>query len=245
MKKRAETLQPVTEEAIRQAKTLIRTERYGALATLDPETGMPMASRVLVATDQVGAPIILISQLSSHFAALEADSRCSIMLGTPGEGDPLAHPRITVTAKAEQMTGEDRTVARGRFLARHPKSAIYADFTDFAFWRLVPQNAAFNGGFAKAFEMTADHILCQADEGLSKMEQGAVEHMNDDHLDAIAHYAEGHLGLSAGDWRMATFDPEGMDLIDGDRVARLWFEPPLQSATELRPRLVELAKTKS
>ncbi|MEL6411077.1 MAG: DUF2470 domain-containing protein [Pseudomonadota bacterium] len=244
MKKRAETLQPVTDEAIRQAKTLIRTERYGALASLDPDSGTPMSSRVLTATDQRGAPIILISQLSAHFAAIEADARCSVMLGQAGQGDPMAHPRITLVARAERLQDQERETARARFLFRHPQAAIYADFTDFAFWRLMPLRASFNGGFAKAYEMTAEHVLCDADAGLSEMEQGAVEHMNDDHLDAIANYAEELLGLSKGDWRMASFDPEGMDLIDGDRVARLWFEPPLKSANELRPRLVELARVK-
>ena len=32
--------------------------------------------------------------------------------------------------------GDERLALRARFLARHPKSALYADFGDFAFWRI-------------------------------------------------------------------------------------------------------------
>ncbi|QPH54328.1 HugZ family protein [Pontivivens ytuae] len=239
---RPETLQPVTDEAIRLAKTLLRTERHGALGTLEPGSGAPQVSRVSLATDPTGAPLILISRLSAHFAALEADPRCSLLLGTPGKGDPLAHPRMTLAACAEMLDGDARQAARTRFLARHPKAALYADFTDFAFWRLTPQGASLNGGFARAFELTADHLATPAMPDLTALEPDAVVHMNEDHRDAIKLYAETLLGEPEGDWRIATLDPEGMDLIHGDRVARLSFDPPLRSADELRPRLVALGK---
>ncbi|RVB60512.1 HugZ family protein, partial [Mesorhizobium sp. M7A.F.Ca.CA.002.03.2.1] len=45
-------------EAIRLAKTLLRSARFGALAVIEPQTGSPLASRVGVATDIDGAPLI-------------------------------------------------------------------------------------------------------------------------------------------------------------------------------------------
>ena len=60
-----------TDEAIRLAKTLIRTARYGTLATIDNKTGAPNATRVGVGTDIDGAPIILISRLAAHTPALK------------------------------------------------------------------------------------------------------------------------------------------------------------------------------
>ena len=38
-------------EAIRLARTLIRSARFGALAVIEPATGSPLASRVGVATE--------------------------------------------------------------------------------------------------------------------------------------------------------------------------------------------------
>lgn len=239
---RKDTLQDVTPDAIRLAKTLLRTERHAALAVLDPKSGTPMVSRVAIATDQSSAPVILISQLSHHFGALEADPRCSLLLGVPGSGDPLAHARMTLVASAEKLEGETRKTARARFLKRNPKAALYADFGDFAFWRLRPLAASLNGGFAKAFELSAEDLQTPAMPELGEMEEGAVDHMNEDHLDAIKLYAETLLNQPQGDWRIATLDPEGFEMILGDHVARLWFEPPLTSAQELRVRLVDLVK---
>ena len=66
--------------------------------------------------------------------------------------------------------------------------------------------------------------------------------MNTDHVAAIQRYAI-KTGEESNGWRLATIDPEGLDLISGDRVARLWFDKLLASAAELRPILVSLAKS--
>ena len=237
-----DVLQPVDDAARRLAKTFLRSSRHGSLATLDPRSGHPMASRVSVASDQQGNPVFLISSLSGHFGALEADDRCSVLLGEPGKGDPLAHPRITVFGHAQKVEGNQRKLIRARFLARHPKAALYADFGDFAYWRLHVDGASFNGGFGKAYEMSRDDLLSCADSDLEAMEAEAVQHMNEDHQDAILDYARHFAGRQDGQWSLTCIDPEGLDLTCADDVARVWFDPPLESADQLRPRLVAMAK---
>lgn len=235
-------LQEVDDAVRRQAKAFLRASRHGALATLDPATGTPMASRISLASASDGAPVFLISRLSGHFGALEADPRASVLLGEPGKGDPLTHPRITVFGTAERIADGRRAGIRSRFLARHPKAELYADFGDFAFWRLNVEGASFNGGFGKAYAMSAEDLLSPTDEALEEMEAGAVEHMNADHADAVALYATVLLGMSDDNWRLACIDLEGLDMTHGDAVVRLWFDPPLISADELRPRLTDLAR---
>src|SRR4051812_16006835 len=78
------------------AKSLLRSIRAGALATLDRESGAPFASLVTVATDRDGSPLLLLSRLAAHTLNLEADCRASLLLAERGKGDPLAHPRLTV-----------------------------------------------------------------------------------------------------------------------------------------------------
>src|ERR1700684_3372890 len=77
-------------------KALLRTTRAGALATIDRNTGHPFASLVNVATDADGAPLILVSRLSTHTANLERGGRASLLLAHSGRGDPVAHPRLTL-----------------------------------------------------------------------------------------------------------------------------------------------------
>lgn len=130
--------QPVDEDARRLARRLMRASRHAALATLDPASGAPAASRVAVATDFAGEAVILVSGLSAHTPALIADPRCSLLLGEPGKGDPLASPRLTLFAAAEpfEAGSQDASEVRQRFLARHPKASLYVDFPDFRFFRL-------------------------------------------------------------------------------------------------------------
>jgi putative heme iron utilization protein len=140
-----------TFDGLALARTLSRTTPAGALATLTRDAGYPFASLTSVATDSDGAPILLLSGLAHHTRNLRADPRGSLLLAQgglgAGKGDPLAHPRLTVVGRLAP-TAEAR--ARARFLRRHPKAALYADFPDFSFWRLEPEAAHLNGGFARA-----------------------------------------------------------------------------------------------
>lgn len=227
-------------ELVGLARTLLRQVRVGALATLDRGNGSPFASLVTVATDADGSPLMLLSRLSAHTLNLEADSRASILLAAQGKGDPLAHPRLTVVGRASRT--EEAAVA-SRFLSRHPKAELYAGFADFSFWRLRVEEAHLNGGFARAASLTAEEVVTSLEgaEGLVAAERGAVDHMNQDHRDAIQLYAAGLAGEPSADWRLSGLDPEGMDLVAGDRTARIAFPRRVTSAGELRRLLVEMA----
>src|SRR3954453_18818684 len=228
------------------AQSLLRATRAGTLGTLDRNTGHPFTSLVNVATDVDGSPVILTSRLSTHTANLEADGRASVLLAETGKGDPLAHPRLTVLGAFARIErdGPDEARVRRRFLARHPKSELYAGFGDFAFWRMTVASAHLNGGFARAADLKADDLLTDlagADE-LIDAEQGAVEHMNTDHAEATQLYATKLLGLDDGAWRISGLDPEGADLAAGDRTARLAFPQRVTSPAGIREILVALAK---
>lgn len=241
-----DVLRETDDEAVALARRLVRSARYGALATLEPGDGAPHASRVAVATDGDGAPVILISQLSAHRAALDADQRCSLLLGEPGKGDPLAHPRISVACRARQIPrdGQEGTRIRRRYLARHPKAALYADFADFAFFRLEPLKAGLNGGFGRAYALERRHLLLDGPivDALADAEEGAIAHMNADHQDAVALYARHFARAREGNWRISGIDAEGIDIFEGDETIRVAFALPLMEVGELRRVLVEMAR---
>ncbi len=241
--KKKDLLQPVDDAARRQARTLLRSERFAALGSLESD-GYPAVSRINIATAFDGAVGFLISSLSGHFGNLAADGRCSLLLGDPGKGDPLAHPRLTLIGRATRLgEGPERTALKARYLMRHPKSALYADFADFSLWRFTPQRASLNAGFGKAYALKPADILSDASAqgALADMEAGAVAHMNADHAAAVDRIAARAGAKSAG-WKLACIDPEGLDLTRGDETARLWFDTPLTSADQLRPVLVALSK---
>jgi heme iron utilization protein len=227
------------------ARTLLRSIRAGALATIDRNTGHPFASLVNIATDSDGSPLILVSRLSTHTANLENDDRGSVLLAVTGKGDPLAHPRLTVIGSfariARDHPGEPRM--RRRFLARHPKAELYAGFADFSLWRLTVVSAHLNGGFARAADLKATDVLTDISdaEDLLQAEAGAVTHMNDDHADAMRLYATKLLGAQDGPWRLTGLDPDGLDLACGDAALRLQFQERVTTAQKLRETVVALA----
>ncbi len=246
MEKNKDVIRPTDADAIQLAKKLIRSARYGAIAVLDSETGAPLASRVGVATDIDGTPLILVSMLSAHTRAVIADPRCSLLLGEAGKGDPLAHPRITLVCSAvrlERGTAEQARAER-RYLNRNPKAQLYVGLGDFSFFRLEIERGSLNGGFGKAYNLTAANLLTASSalEALAQSEQSALDHMNADHLDAIAVYARHYAKASGEGWKISGFDADGMDIVCGDEARRIFFPQPLSDAAELRKTLVEMAK---
>src|ERR1700688_2317261 len=83
-------------------KRLMRLARTGALATLEATGGAPLTTLIGVASDFDGAPLFLMSMLSRHTRNLANDPRASLLLtGRPERGDPLNHPRVTLSGRVE------------------------------------------------------------------------------------------------------------------------------------------------
>ncbi len=149
-------IRPTDNEARKLAKDLLKLARFGALAVTDPETKTPYVSRIATISDGP-TPLILISTLSFHTKALQADPNCSLLIGEPGgKGDPLTHPRMTIMAQAEAA---DKTALRDLWLSKIPKAQLYYDFTDFQMFRLIPTKIHLNGGFGKAFQLSAEDLF--------------------------------------------------------------------------------------
>ena len=233
-------------QSIQLAKTLLRTARYGALAVIEPASGSPLVSRVGVATDIDGTPLILILMLAAHTGALLADPRCSLLVGEPGKGDALAHPRMSLICRATRLErgADEQMRAERRYLNRNPKARLYVGLGDFSFFRLDVERASLNGGFGKAYLLDhSDLIVDGAINGtLAESEQSALDHMNSEHLDAVAVYAHHYARAEGEGWSLAGFDADGMDLVNGDRVERVFFPKPLETQQDLRKTLVEMAK---
>lgn len=156
-----QVLQALTPEAIGRARALLSSVDHGALAVLEPGTGWPLASRVGLATLPSGTPLIVVSRLAAHSAALDADPRCSLLVGRLGGGDPLAQARMTLICRAAEIPHgtEAAAEARERYLAIHPKAAIYVDLPDFRFFRLNVERASFNAGFGRAYALEGRDLL--------------------------------------------------------------------------------------
>lgn len=228
-----------------RARAVLRGCDRAALATLmRPETpgaGAPYASLVLTALDQDATPLLLLSTLADHTRNLLADPHVSLLFdGTGGLAEPLAGPRVSVQGRAVATPSPGH---RARYLARHPGAARYADFADFACYRVEAARAHLVAGFGAIHWIDGSELLLDAAAiaPLAEAEAGIVAHMNADHADAVALYATRLLGRAGEGWVMTGIDPEGIDLRCQGRVARLPFAAPVYDAASARAELVRLA----
>jgi heme iron utilization protein len=230
-------------DALAQTKELLRSVRAGALATLAPGNAFPFASLVNVATAPDCSPILLLSRLAAHTRHLLSDPRLSLLLVQTGAGDPLAHPRVTIMGSGECVIDPDgRAALKARFLAKHPHSALYADFGDFSFWRVAMEEAHMNGGFARAGLFKAASIVTPLDgaETLVAAEAQALSFVNAHYRAALAQFATALAGKPDGPWQATGIDPEGIDLGCGDRTGRIAFPRPVRRLDHLREILPQL-----
>lgn len=231
--------------AAESAREIMLGALKGALATLEAGTGVPYASLVSAAFGPDGAPLLLISDLALHTRNLKADARASLLFdASSGAGDPLAGGRVTVIGRMHPVTGEAAAFVRQRFLARQPGAGMYADFADFAFWRMAVERAHYVGGFGRIVDIGAEKLLTDlaGAEALIAAEPDIVAHMNEDHADAVALYATQLAGQAEGAWQMTGIDPAGLDLSNGERGVRLAFDSRITSPGEARAALVAMAE---
>lgn len=233
------------------ARALIRESGVAALGTQSagqsPGDGpWPYVSFVTAACDLNGAPILLLSDLAEHSKNIAGDPRISLLFTGPAGagGDPLARGRVTILGRAER-TGDKRLIER--FLARHEEARGYASFRDFHFYRIAVTRAHLVAGFGRIHWIDGDALLYRGDSGaLAGAEAEILAHMNADHGEALALYAERLLGLAPNPhgkpWRMTGIDPEGLDLEAGGVTARLGFDRPVLDPDAARVELVRLAK---
>ena len=226
------------EEALRDAKRLLRLSRTGALATLDRDDGSPLSTLVGVASDWDGSPLFLLSQLSRHTQNLAGRTRASLLLTSqPGRGDPLNHPRLTVNGP---VTPHDDATSRERYIRRNPKSKLYASFADFAVYRLQVEAIHFNGGFGRADAISPPELLSPPGDMTGIIAErrrlcAEIDDLGETRLAALAN--EGRETRQV--WRAVDVDAEGFDLSAGSAVARIDFSAPAFDASSWRMRLQE------
>lgn len=232
---------PADFDAVAMARQVLRTARIATLATLDPQSGFPLATMITVATDVDGSPLFLASQLSLHTRNMAADSRVSLLLSSLGKGDPLAaSARLSVVGRAEPCADAN---ARRRFLSRQPKARLYADFADFSLYRVSVLGLHPNGGFARAGAISPEQVLLDLSgcEALTTAEEAVLARLNEGPDAALEACAIRLFDGPSGRWSATGIDPEGLDLIAGEEAARLVFPTRVTEPSQIDEALRRLA----
>lgn len=228
-------------------RDVLRRCGEASLATVDRGDGAwPYASLVQMAVAQDCTPLLLLSDLADHTKNFARDDRVSLLADTVrGLANPLSGSRVTVQGRIEKLgDGEPDGRLKARYLARHASAAEYAGFGDFSFYRIVPDRLHLVAGFGRIHWLPAETVLLQtADVGtLPEEEAGIVDHMNEDHSDAVDVYAREAVSDACAGWRMTGIDPEGLDLAGNGQHGRLAFQNRVADGSSARRELVRLVK---
>jgi len=232
-----------------RARTTVTGGRTAALSTIAADSGgVPFGSLVAHAVDELGRPLLCLSDLAEHSRNLTADPRASIMVTEEAAGDPLASGRVTLLGEVTALAGAERTAAREHYRSVHA-DAFYVDFDDFRLYRLEVASARFVGGFGRMSWVDAAEYARAEPDPLRPHRAGIVDHMNNDHADALVAFCRVLAGRpDTATARMVDVDRYGFSVLAGDapdgdlKAVRFGFDAPTDTPLEVRTAMVDLVR---
>jgi putative heme iron utilization protein len=209
--------------------------------------GFPFGSVMPYGLDDHGRPIFLISTMAMHTQNLQADAHASLLVTQEdSDGEPLGASRVTLVGNIHPVANTDLSEVRKLYLERHANSKYWVDFEDFSFYRMDLVDVYYVGGFGVMGWVAAsdyDHSL--ADPLADSMAE-IIQHMNDDHKDALVLLARHFAHIDATEATMTAVDRLGfharLRTSDGMRGARIAFSREVSTPAETRNVLVEMVQ---
>ena len=225
------------------AAAFLRRRPQAVIATHSQDrAGWPSLSAVPFALAPEGYLVGLFSHLAPHHPNLVADGRCALLVAQDNAGDILTGERLELTGEARILRdATEIESARDVYIRCYPRADAWFRQLNFDFFRIDVIAARYNGGFGKAAVLAPDALQL-----VSPLDRAAtnrvLDHMNDDHADACAHYWQAAFGEPpAGEVRMAAVDRLGMQLRCGQALRWVQFPEPLATAADARRVLVAMA----
>ncbi|MEH6547196.1 MAG: DUF2470 domain-containing protein [Sneathiella sp.] len=224
------------------ARSLLRAATTACLGTISVRGGEPYCSLVMVATDPMGNPLLLMSDLAVHSHNIKGSAQASLLVNEAFVNvNPLTQARVTFQGTVGST--EDDQLMR-RYLRRYPSSEAFASFADFKLYRFIIEEAHLVGGFGNIHWIDGTDIIMPSHFlDVEKSEIDILDHMNSDHSDAVQSLAFTETQINrSGDWEMVSLDPEGFDLRSGWNYQRILFENSVSNANDVRNEIIRLVK---
>ena len=220
-----------------QSRTLVRGGT-GTLSTL--ADGYPYGSLIQYAATEQGEPLLLISELAEHTQNLRLDSRASLLVWDPQpQLDPLACGRVTLLGKLTPAPQDQLET----YLAAHPQAQQYASFKDFHLWRMEVERVRYIAGFGEMSWVPAQEYRQSQPDPVAALAAGVIQHMNEDHADALLLLASQKLERPVTQAEMVSCDGAGYQVrVDGQQTLRLEFAQRCRNSQELRQEFIRLVQ---
>jgi len=139
----------VESDVDRGARQLLEQRTFGVLITnAESLPGYPFGSLTPYALDAQGRPVFLLSSLAIHSANLHADARAALFVfSDAAETKASVAARLNVIGQVRPVDAAEIDEMRALYVAAHPEAAQWAEFGDFSFYRMQPEQMYYVGGF--------------------------------------------------------------------------------------------------
>lgn len=244
---RDDSAAPAYPSHAESARTLVLRSSVAVLSTLEHQLGYPYSAVAEVLPLENGDVLMFVSNLAEHTLHLQRDPRAALLYAEGlGRAQPLAHARLALMGQAKLEP--DRAAHREAYLERHPSAERYIDFSDFNFYRFVPERLRFIGGFGRMGWLDAATYGSASPDPLWAAANGIISHMNEDHAHNLLDYARVYAKATWAEKATLTgIDSLGMDIeaVGANKLERLriGFETPLINSQDAHIRLVQIARS--
>jgi putative heme iron utilization protein len=178
---------------------------------------------------------------------LNQNSKASLLIAETGDGNPLALGRVTLVGECHEITGEEREPAKKAFLEAHESASVYADWDDFAFFRLSVESVRYIGGFGRMSWVSGSKWSDAEADPVDEFSEDIITHMNEDHADALVLYCKAmSKAADTSEAVMTGIDRYGFEMLatteSGKKPIRLAFGNEVKNSDEARVELVKLVR---
>ncbi len=235
-------------KSIANSRRLLRECELGVLSTHSKANeGYPFGSVSTYMSTATGDIIFYVSDLAQHTKNINQNEKMCFTVFTNSENrhnaaveDPNAGARLSILGNASVVSNSETESIKERFFTLYPDSRKYQGTHDFKFYRLRTERVRFIGGFGDIHWISESEWRLDTPQWLES-EQNMIEHMNEDHMDAMQLMCEHHFAIRAMRVEMLLINPDGCFVAaDAGKPLYIPFNELAYTSLEVRQQLVAL-----
>lgn len=231
-------------QALTEARQLVQNTQTGVASTISHNLrGYPFGSVIPFISCSEGKLYFYISDIAQHAKNLCHDCRMSVTVFEQApEGDQNAHGRVTLVGDAHKLTAEEAGNMLSRYIRRFPEAKSYQQAHDFHLWQMDIVRVRYIGGFGKIFWLESEEWQAEPAPWDLNTETRMIEHMNDDHQDAMALILGQHHQINDEHPEMVGLISSGFYMRSQNKVCYVPFDNLCVSSADVRTQLVKLTQ---
>lgn len=240
-------MKPEKQQSIKNARLLLRSTEVGVLSTHSKACdGYPFGSVSTFMSTHEGDVIFYVSDLAQHTKNFDHNEKMCFTVFPIQDStsigafkDPNAGARLSLLGTISAIDKNEEASVSERFFNLYPDSRKYQNTHDFAFYKMHTDRARFIGGFGDIHWINEENWRLPT-PAWNTGEQGMIQHMNEDHVDAMQAICAYYTGTDASAVSLLAINPDGAFYrCEDKKPCYIPFERLATESMDIRKILVE------